>query len=79
MTNPETTLEEHPLCWVFLYPAEGFEHDCHIIPENDLELHMISSDCWCHPVDDHEAHEYVWAHNAKDGREAYQDGIRKPS
>lgn len=77
MTNNETTLEENPLCWAFLYPKDGFSSDCHFIPENDIRLHELSPECWCKPVDDHEVDDYVWGHNAKDGREAYETKSRK--
>lgn len=77
MTNHPTTPEENPLCWMFLHPKEGVDADCHVIPENDLKEHDISSECWCRPVDDHEAYDYVWLHNAKDGREDYEIETRK--
>ena len=64
------------LGWIYLTPVPG-PGDAHVIPENDIKGHDVSEDCWCHPVDDHEAPDYVWHHNAKDGREAYQNDGRK--
>lgn len=70
----ETTPEQNPLCWTYLYPKPGVQLDCHVIPENDIKGHIVSSDCWCRPEDDELADEYVWIHNAKDGRETYEGG-----
>lgn len=54
----------------------GYE-PAEIYPINDLKPHILGgrSPCWCKAVDD----EGVIVHNAMDGREAFQDGIRKLS
>lgn len=48
-----------------------------IYPNNDLRPHVLGgrSPCWCNPIDD----EGTIVHNALDGREAFEDGVRKPS
>lgn len=48
----------------------------HIIPIGDLHDHM-DEDCPCMPVFDEELN--AWSHNSFDGREAFDDGERKPS
>lgn len=48
----------------------------HIIPTNDLREHSTDSTCWCRP-EEHE--DGLIVHNAMDGREQYETGIRKPS
>jgi hypothetical protein len=72
-------IDQNQLCWAYLSPVSGVEGDCHVIPENDLIAHEIASDCWCNPVDDHHSPDYVWLHNAKDGREDYEKRSRKPN
>lgn len=49
----------------------------HIIPVDDLFDHGLSSDCWCHPQLDDEF--FVATHNSADGREYFENGMRKPS
>lgn len=39
----------------------------HVIPVGDVEIHAAQEICWCHPL---EIEPLVWAHNAKDCREA---------
>ncbi len=46
----------------------------HVIPINDLREHVVSVDCWCHPLLDDD----VVIHNSLDQRESYEEG-RKPS
>jgi hypothetical protein len=66
--------------WVVLSPhiEEGEELDGHILPFGDTRIHELHGDCWCEPVDDLSAPDFLWSHNAADGREAYQAGMRKP-
>lgn len=54
---------------------EDMPAECH--PINDLKPHILGgrSPCWCNVIDD----DGVLVHNAMDGREAYELGIRKPS
>jgi len=60
--------------WAILLPAEpGMAF--HLLPINDLKPHEASEACWCHPErDDYGS----VAHNALDGREAYERGDREP-
>jgi hypothetical protein len=44
-------------------------HHVHTIPINDIFLHGAQKDCWCHPT---EISTNLWAHNAKDCREAME-------
>ena len=54
----------------------------HLVPINDTHLHLDEG-CPCQPVlvnkeiDDVEVQ--WWEHNSYDGREAFEDGERKPS
>ncbi len=45
----------------------------HVIPIEDLKEHEESPECWCNPTET----EAVWVHNAADGREAYETGVRQ--
>lgn len=45
----------------------------HVIPMGDLRDHEPSCDCWCRPAADTEC-EWVFVHNALDGREKYESG-----
>lgn len=42
--------------------------DIHVIPENDLQVHIESDQCWCHPFRDLKERRVV-VHNSADGRE----------
>ena len=42
--------------------------DVHIIPENDLQVHILSARCWCGPRRDGDEPSVV-IHNSTDGRE----------
>lgn len=60
-----------PLAWQAFtgYPAEVF-------PMNDLDPHIHGMSCWCDPwVDEFN----TIVHNAKDQRDAFIEGRRKPS
>lgn len=59
----------------------------HIVPVNDSREHELTKDCWCNPYMDEAClcgNELVtkgeiWIHNAADGREQFETGIRKVS
>jgi hypothetical protein len=48
----------------------------HIIPEDDTREHTACVACWCEPL---EIEDMIWLHKSADGREAYENGSRKPS
>lgn len=48
--------------------------ETHVLPINDEHDHELSPDCWCEPDDE----DYCWSHNSCDGREDYEQGLRKP-
>jgi hypothetical protein len=54
----------------------GYEPE-EVYPVNDLKPHVLGGKkpCWCNPFDD----EGTIVHNAMDGREAFEEGLRKPS
>lgn len=52
------------------------DNGIHLIPANDLEDHM-DEDCKCGAKQDPETG--LWMHTSFDGREAFEDGDRKPS
>ena len=56
-------------------PAEGAWH---VVPVDDLRQHVYDKNerCWCDPEYDVEYNLYI--HNSLDGREAYEEGFRKP-
>lgn len=39
----------------------------HMLPVGDNKMHVVSEQCWCFPL---EMQRGLWAHNAKDCREA---------
>ena len=41
----------------------------HIVPNNDLEEHLISFDCWCDPEIRYDFPPYLIIHNSADKRE----------
>lgn len=47
----------------------------HCVPIDDLREHM-DEDCPCRPTQDDPG---FWIHNSFDGREAFEEGERKPS
>ena len=47
----------------------------HCVPVGDLRDHM-DEDCPCKPVKNEDG---LWMHNSFDGREAFEEGERKPS
>jgi hypothetical protein len=49
----------------------------HVIPCDDLWDHSLDSGCWCCPTFDEE--HWVATHQSADGREAFENGERKPS
>lgn len=55
----------------------------HIVPIGDSRDHVASEACWCSPEEDPDDNEYglapVFIHNSADGREAFEQGLRKPS
>ncbi len=50
----------------------------HVYPLNDLREHKVDdhTSCWCHPAIDEDG---IVVHNSMDGREAYENGLRKLS
>jgi hypothetical protein len=56
-------------CVEDLTAALGYEAerplDWHIIPGNDVRLHIVSVDCWCQPTDENG----IIVHHSLDGRE----------
>jgi hypothetical protein len=50
----------------------------HVVPVADTCEHIISLDCWCQPYVDEEEEDVI-IHNALDGREDFELGIRKTS
>ncbi len=46
---------------------DGMTRRIHVIPVGDVELHAAQEVCWCHPT---EVEPNLFAHNAKDCREA---------
>ena len=50
----------------------------HYFPLDDLRPHVLEEGCWCQPEEDTEA-AGLFKHFALDGREAYEQGTRKPS
>ena len=36
----------------------------HVIPEDDLMEHELSSDCWCEPELDDDGKSVLWVHNS---------------
>lgn len=47
----------------------------HVVPLDDFREHALSSDCWCLPMVDDD----IVIHQSMDGREAYENGERKPN
>lgn len=54
------------------------DNTLHVMPVNDLKEHTPNTDCWCNPTQDTEELE-LYIHHALDGREAYENGKRKPN
>jgi hypothetical protein len=50
----------------------------HVVPSNDLREHNTDNGvaCWCQPE---ENEDNLIIHNSMDGRERFENGIRKPS
>lgn len=53
----------------------------HVVPINDLREHETSDarTCWCRPRVEIEGICWILVHNSLDGREAFEEGRRKPS
>lgn len=51
----------------------------HIYPLNDLKEHETNGEnCWCEPTEEEIANNgLLIIHNSADGRELYEQGIRK--
>jgi hypothetical protein len=61
--------------------GDHMEHDDgieHYVPLDDCREHIADPNCWCEPVYEVDEEGELYLHNSADGREAYQDGIRKP-
>lgn len=51
-----------------------FTQECpHVHPHG--ENHVLNNDCWCYPIED----DGIIVHNSADGREFFENGIRKPN
>ena len=46
----------------------------HTFPVDDLDIHVIGSSCWCHPL---ETEPGLYIHNAKDCREVVERRTHK--
>jgi len=46
--------------------------DIHVIPENDLQVHIESEKCWCNPWR-HTEEPRILIHNSADGRELTEE------
>ena len=57
---------------------DGTTVEVHVVPEADLYKHHLE-DCWCQPHYDVENDVDIWVHNAADGRNDYDDNIRRAS
>lgn len=68
----------HTIGYTLWQPEIGTDGDSHLIPEHDVENHIMSRDCPCKPFDDPEALYEVFCHRAFDQREAYEQASRKP-
>lgn len=68
----EMSEEDCGLQWMIVKDDFG---DLHVIPLNDTKPHSIARDCLCCPEEDGD--EIV--HNSYDGREAFEEGLRKLS
>jgi hypothetical protein len=57
-----------------VYPDEW-----HSLPDDDIKKHELNGACWCKPereileCEDHPL-QFMWYHNAADGRHHYADG-----
>lgn len=59
--------------WSFVIePGQGW----HIVPNGDLREHDTGVVCWCRPVPTEDG---IVVHTSMDGREAFEEGRRKPS
>lgn len=71
MSTPDTD-QQPSWGWMTYAPHNGI---IHVMPINDDHEHEFSENCWCGAeLDDFN----VMTHNSNDGREDYEDGIRKP-
>lgn len=67
MTDDDMVIEVKGFWAVYSNPAE-------VIPLYDEQYHNFGLDCWCNPQVSNEG---ILVHNSFDGREAYEQGIRK--
>jgi len=51
----------------------------HVVPLGDLREHETERTCWCRPRLEIEGAYWILVHNSLDGREAFEEGRRKPS
>lgn len=54
----------------------------HVYPVDDLREHVVDTKegvCWCNPEVEYIEGEEIYIHNAMDGREQYETGVRKPT
>lgn len=49
----------------------------HILPINDTKEHQLNEACSCKPVHDIDIAPQYWVHNSFDGREKYEQNLRK--
>lgn len=71
-----TEAEQRMFGWGVYVEMVDATPQAHVTPNNDLQEHVHTPECWCQP-DWHEDGE-VWVHNSKDRREEFEQG-RRPS
>lgn len=63
------------MSWAVVQIRYEYGRRHHVVPIDDLREHE-SDGCWCRPEDDEDG---FTVHNSMDGREAFENGQRKPS
>ena len=58
--------------WMSMAVDMGTYRVMHVLPIDDLRPHVLSTDCWCVPVDD-ATDISIYIHNSLDRREAYEE------
>lgn len=57
-----------------VYENEGKRH---VIPTDEIDVHCFER-CWCEPTES-DVDEDVLVHKSRDGREDFENGVRKRS
>lgn len=70
--DPIEPTPDVPYGWMVI----ELEDEVHVVPTYDLKPHYVDEDCWCEPL---EVTPGCFEHNAADGREDFENGVRKPS